>query len=482
MWWVRRPLGIYAATVLFWGLLAGVSLVHEMEILRRQAESSAWDRARMLFDIIETTRLWNARHGGVYVPVTAETLPNPYLEVPDRDFEALGRKFTMVNPAYMTRQVAELVKERQGVTFHITSLKPIRPDNRADPWETAALERFEAGEREVLERVDEPSAYRYMAALQVKEPCLKCHRKQGYNVGDIRGGISVTIPASAILAALGPQKKQALLVYLAIFLVGSLGTIFFLSRLRANWLALEAIHAHQEEVIAARTADLQRSNQELEHFAYVASHDLREPLRMISSYAGLLQKRLGDQLDGDNKEFMGYLTDGATRMQAMITDLLDYSRVDRTRMTFSAVAMDEVLDEALENLQMAVEESGAEITRDPLPKAKGHALLLVRLMQNLVGNAIKYRAPGRPPLVHVAARREGAFWTFSVRDNGIGIPTDSFDRVFQIFQRLHPRSAYPGTGIGLAVCRRIVEHHGGKIWVESKEGEGSTFSFTLPAL
>jgi signal transduction histidine kinase len=477
-------LGIYAATILVWGLLAGVALWHEMEILRRQAESSAWERARMLFDIIETTRLWNARHGGVYVPTTEATPPNPYLDVPDRDFEALGRKFTMVNPAYMTRQVAELVEKRQGVTFNITSLKPIRPDNRADPWETRALERFEAGETEVLEKVDghAPPSYRYMAALQVREPCLKCHRKQGYEVGDIRGGISVTIPAAAILAAMAPQKRQTLLVYLSIFLVGSLGTIFFLTRLRANWLALEAVRARQEEVIAARTAELQRSNQELEHFAYVASHDLREPLRMISSYAGLLQKRLGDRLEGDNKEFMGYLTDGATRLQAMITDLLDYSRVDRTQMSFSAVEMSEVLVEALSNLQIAIEECDAEVTHDAMPRVKGHPLLLVRLLQNLIGNAIKYRAPERRPLVHVSAERKDGFWTFCVRDNGIGIPADSHDRVFQIFQRLHPRSAYPGTGIGLAVCRRIVEHHGGKIWLESKEDEGSTFYFTLPAL
>ncbi|MEO5335931.1 MAG: DUF3365 domain-containing protein [Magnetospirillum sp. WYHS-4] len=482
MWWVQRPLFIYLATSLAWALVVGVSLLHDFGILRRQAMETAGNRSRMLFDMIETTRLWNARHGGVYAVATDETPPNPYLDVPDRDFEALGRRFTLLNPAYMTRQIAELVQKRQDVTFHITSLNPIRPANQADSWETQALRRFDAGEREVLEYLSEqPPVFRYMAALPVREPCLKCHAKQGYKVGDVRGGISVTIPAASILKPMEAQRQQTMVLHLAMFLLASLGTALFVWRQRRHWLALSAAKAEQEAIVAARTAELRRSNQELEHFAYVASHDLREPLRMISSYAALLEKRLGGQLDADGKEFMGYLMDGATRLQAMINDLLEYSRVDRAQVTFVPVALEEALEEALVNLTVAIKEAGARVVHDPLPEVIGYGPLLVRLLQNLIGNAVKYRALDRPPVVRIEAVRDGRFWRVAIRDNGIGIPADAYDRIFQIFQRLHARSAYPGTGIGLAVCRRIVDRHGGRIWVESREGEGSTFFLTLPA-
>jgi PAS domain S-box-containing protein len=235
-----------------------------------------------------------------------------------------------------------------------------------------------------------------------------------------------------------------------------------------------------EAELAERTRELERSNAELQQFAYAASHDLQEPLRTVTSFLQLLQRRHGDALEDGAKEYIRFAVDGAARMHRLITDLLVYSRVTTHGRTFEAVRMDTVLANVLTNLRAAIEEAGAEVTADPLPEVEGDEAQMVSLLQNLVGNAIKYRAPGTAPRVHVGVRRDGARWTFSVRDNGIGIDPKYFERVFVIFQRLHARNEYEGTGIGLAVAKKIVERHGGEIWLESRPGEGSTFYFTLP--
>ena len=224
--------------------------------------------------------------------------------------------------------------------------------------------------------------------------------------------------------------------------------------------------------------DLIRSNLELEQFAYVASHDLQEPLRMVSSYTQLLEKRYKDQLDESAKEFIHFAVDGAVRMQGLINDLLEFSRVTTKGKSFSKVNLTDVLAQARINLQSKITESQTLISVDELPMVKADEGQLVRLFQNLIDNAIKYRAD-RIPVIHISATSEDKFVTISVSDNGIGIDQKFFERIFIIFQRLHSRDQYGGTGIGLAICKRIVERHGGKIWLESTPGEGSTFYFTL---
>jgi signal transduction histidine kinase len=240
-----------------------------------------------------------------------------------------------------------------------------------------------------------------------------------------------------------------------------------------------AVRNEAEEGLAERTRELARSNADLEQFAYVASHDLQEPLRMVGSYMQLIEQRYKDKLDKDAREFIGFAVDGAKRMQGLINDLLAYSRISTKGGAFEPVEGEKVLAAALHNLRFAIEESGACITHDPLPTVRADATQLAQVFQNFIGNAIKFRGD-KPPQIHVGAQQQDGFWQFSVRDNGIGIAPEYFEKIFVLFQRLHGRSAYPGTGIGLAICKKVVERHGGRVWVESAPQGGSCFYFTVP--
>ena len=227
-------------------------------------------------------------------------------------------------------------------------------------------------------------------------------------------------------------------------------------------------------------AQLEESNERLEQFAYAASHDLQEPLRMVSSYLQLIENRYADELDDDGREFIEFAVDGADRMREMIEGLLEYSRVETRGDPLKPLDLDAVLDDVLSDLRIQIEEANAEVTADTLPRVEGDASQLRQVLQNLLSNAITYSGDA-PPRVHVGAERRGDEWVVSVSDEGIGIDPEDQGSVFEVFQRLHSREKHEGTGIGLALCERIVERHGGEIWVESEPGEGSTFSFTLPA-
>jgi PAS domain S-box-containing protein len=227
-------------------------------------------------------------------------------------------------------------------------------------------------------------------------------------------------------------------------------------------------------------AELRRSNEELERFAYVASHDLQEPLRTVSSYVQLLSRRYRDRLDSDATDFIDFAVGGARRMQQLIEDLLAFSRVGTRGAPLVPTDMQAVLEGTLASLHAALEESRATVTADSLPVVVADAGQLAQLLTNLIGNALKFRADA-PPRAHVGAERNGRLWTISVQDNGIGISPEYFERIFVIFQRLHSQEEYAGTGVGLAICKKIVERHGGRIWVESTPGQGARFSFTLPA-
>jgi signal transduction histidine kinase len=246
-----------------------------------------------------------------------------------------------------------------------------------------------------------------------------------------------------------------------------------------------ALNTMSAQLALARTeleqtnADLTRSNRDLEQFAYIASHDLQEPLRAVAGFTTLLQQRYQSQLDEKADSYIGFVVDGVSRMQALINGLLEYSRVHTRGGEPGPIRADQALQEAIANLQIAIERSGATVTATPLPMVQADPTQLTHVFQNLIENGIKFRSD-RPPQIEVGAQSQDGTWLFWVRDNGIGLDPQYADRIFMIFQRLHTRDKYPGTGIGLAICKRIVERHGGKIWVESQPDQGATFYFTLP--
>jgi light-regulated signal transduction histidine kinase (bacteriophytochrome) len=248
----------------------------------------------------------------------------------------------------------------------------------------------------------------------------------------------------------------------------------------AGYLAVALARARAEDALRESAALLERSNKDLEQFAYVASHDLQEPLRQISGFVRLLQRDYAPLFDQNAKEFFDFIQDGARRMQLLINDLLQYSRVGRGKKAFSGVDLNEVYHTARRNLQARIGETQANITVNRLPVVKGNATLLTQVFQNLLANSLKFCGETQP-IVEVGARCQGAEWVVWVKDNGIGFEAEHADNIFMVFQRLHARNAYEGTGIGLAICKRAIEQHGGRIWAESKPDRGATFYFTLPA-
>lgn len=243
---------------------------------------------------------------------------------------------------------------------------------------------------------------------------------------------------------------------------------------------LRKTHEELEKLVARRTAELQQANQDLTQFAYSVSHDLQEPLKMMSSYLQTLAKRIGEQLSSSERTLLDLSLQACQRLQRMIQDLLAYSRAGTRGAYFEPVDTNQIVDEVIQNLQARIEQTGAQITRDQLPEVTADATLLLEVFQNLLSNAIKFHAPHRAPRVHIFCQEKTDSWVFGVQDNGIGIEPENLDRIFIIFERLHPEEQYPGTGIGLAICKRIVERHGGRIWCQSTPGEGSTFYFSLP--
>jgi chemotaxis family two-component system sensor kinase Cph1 len=244
--------------------------------------------------------------------------------------------------------------------------------------------------------------------------------------------------------------------------------------------AIVNIVLRQTEELALLAHDLERSNAELKKFAYIASHDLQEPLNQVANYVQLLEMRYDEQLDRDAKEFIGFAVEGVSLMQTLIDDVLVYSKVDLQGIEWQLTEVETALNLALNNLRGRITETGAVVTSDPMPAIVADSTQLMQLFQNLIGNAIKFRKPDTPPHIHIGMRREEDEWLFWVQDNGIGIDRQFFDRIFVIFQRLHTRDEYPGSGMGLTICKKIVECHRGRIWVESTLGEGTTFYFTIP--
>ena len=631
--------------------LCGLSY-HEISGIRQITQEMAISEIRAYCNKDRALRTWGASHGGVYVPVDERTPVNPYLaHLPERDLiTPSGRELTLMNPAYMMRQVGEDFSSLYGVGARMTSLNPLRPENAPDAWERRSLEEFDHSRRqEKLEftQINGMPYLRLIQAVVVTPDCLSCHGHQGYKEGDIRGGISVSLSMADALALQQKQIFSHLLRAGLIWVTGVAGLLLGGGLLRRrvaerdaaqealersrdrlarkseelekanaallteiaerkkveaeilvseekfrtvadftyDWeywmdpagnflyvspaseritgyrpeefkenpqLFVEIIHPdhkaqlknhfgyisserrvcmlefriitrngrerwightcqpvydHSGEFLGSRASnrditgskwsektlnkfavELAHSNRDLQDFAYMASHDLREPLVLVQAFSERLRARYGENIPEKGLEYIRRIEAATVRMQELISGVLAYSQVAVKAQPFEEIDLGKIVLQVISDLEMRIAETKGQVEIDTLCRIKADPLQIRQLFQNLIANALKYRRPEVPPQVLVSSRiiatpeAEGAmeFCCITVEDNGIGFAAESVDKIFGLFQRLHGRSQYEGTGIGLAVCKRIVERHGGTITAESSPGMGARFIVTLP--
>ena len=474
-----------------WTAMVAASLMWNVHQQRRETVEVARTQARAAYEKDLVYRHWNAGHGGVYVPVTEETQPNPYLsDVPERDITTpSGKRLTLTNPAYMTRQVHKLGRVQYGVRNHITSLRPIRPENAADPWETGALQAFERGETEVssVEKMEGKTYMRLMRPLFTEEACLKCHATHGYKVGDVRGGISVSVPM-APLWAIGRKHILTLsLGHAVLWLLGlggiGAGTRRLRQRVRKRDRVEEAVRAYSErleEMVDERTKDLRDAQEQLvrrEKLAVLGQlaggvgHELRNPLGVISNAVYYLKMVLPDA-DEPIKEYLELISSEVRNSEKIISELLDFSRTRPPER--EEVAVSKLIAQVLkkqpppEKVQVI-----PEIASD-LPAVFVDPRQMGQVLGNLVLNA--YQAMPEGGELILRARVEEGQVALSVADTGCGISRENLEKLFEPLFTTKVR----GIGLGLALSRNLVEANGGSIEVESEVGKGSTFTVLLP--
>ncbi len=608
---IRRVLVLIFAG---WTLVVAASLWWSVKREQNQAERLAVSAARSLFEKDIIYRQWAAGHGGVYVPVTDETPPNPYLdEVSERDVVTpSGRRLTLVNPAYMTRQVHELGRRRYGVVAHITSLKPVNPNNGPDEWERQALQSFEDGVQEAagVQPINGEPYMRLMRPLITDKACLVCHAKHGYEEGDVRGGISVAVSMLPYTSSALNEIELTVLSHVILWLLGAggiaLGGTDINRRAReialaeeatkrseeewattfdamSDWVSLidvetgrilrsnrsgegllglsarqtvgrpcwEVVHgttgplpacplvkmretrkletlelyleeqerwimisvdpvldvrgeivsavhvvrditAHKkaedeirelnaglEDRVRERTSELSTVISELEAFTYSVSHDLRGPLRVIDGFSRIVIDEHADNLDTEAKQYLELVVANVERMGQLVNDLLALSRLGRLALKRHSIEPREIVQEVLEDLHAAREGRDVEIIVGDLPKCSADPLLLRQVYLNLLSNAFKFTRKRESARIEIGSVEEDGVPTYFVMDNGVGFEMLQADKIFGLFQRLHDVGEYEGTGVGLAIVQRVVDRHGGRVWVEAEPDEGATFYFTL---
>lgn len=493
LWWLL----LLAA----WGGVVGSAFyVHSLN-LREQSMTVALEGARHMFQMVVLTRNWNASHGGVYVPITPETPPNPYLEDPQRDVVTTsGLALTKINPAYMTRLIAALAKGQTGAVFRLTSLRPLRPENSADPWERVALETFEHGAREAtaLEPSERGLQLRYMAPLKVQQSCMACHAKQGYHVGDVRGGISVSQPYAPVLQATQAHQNEDTWIYLLIFALVALGGWALLELLRQRWLDLiqkaAALSASQRQLLLAEKMA------SVGQLAAGMAHEINNPVGFITSNLATLKgytdqllalaarSRAGlateadfvhadfDFIQADVADLFKESEDGLVRVKTLVSQLRAVAPVDTQ--TSQWLDLNAVLEHTLTLHRPQLGEH-TEVVWElaPLPRIPGVAAHLSQVAGVLLQNAARaLSAPGRITLRSGCDAQEA--W-FEVSDTGCGMPPELVPHIFEPF--FTTRAVGQGSGLGLSQAYELVRAHGGRIEVRhSQPGQGSTLRVTLP--
>lgn len=468
----------------------------------KDARKAAKIENRSTFNKDLAYRRWAAERGGVYVPATDKTPPNPHLShVPERDITTpSGRQLTLVNPAYMTRQVHEIGAGHYHVQGHITSLNPIRPENAPDKWETAALEAIARGEvREVsmIAAMNGEAYMRLMQPLLVEKGCLKCHAAQGYKVGDIRGGISMSTPMKPHLAIARSSVMTLAVIHSAFWLAGLGGISFGGWKFKGQLIKCQKAEEERERLLKI----LAYKNEELESIMYVSAHDFRTPIINIMGYSSELTedcKRLKAMLkelkisaetepsffrilDDNIPMSLKYISSSAVKVGILQKGLLAVCRVGREELNVETVDMNGLIAEIIINMQYQIKESKAAVNVSYLPPCQGDKEKLSQVFTNLLDNAIKYLDPNKAVQINVSGKADKETCVYCVEDNGIGIDPRYHDKIFEIFHQLDPAGAVEGQGLGLTIVRRIIQRQGGRVSVKSEVGKGSKFFIELPS-
>ncbi len=460
-------------SVIFWVILTALSYLWNSSVAKKNQEEIAHAGARSFFRQVVLTRSWNASHGGVYVQVGENMKPNKYLEDSKRDISTLdGLELTKINPAFMTRQISEIAKKEGGVQFHITSLKPIRPENKATDWETEKLEKFETGLSDWGEFVDAGSTrhYRFIAPLYTEQRCMKCHEKQGYKVGDIRGGVSITVPFPR-----ASINVDLLTTHTFAGLLGAAFLIFFgISMDKSRRKLIEAKdRAEKATVIKSE-------------FLANMSHEIRTPLNGVM---GMIDILLDTKLTPEQRDFAGSVNSSADSLLMIINDILDFSKMEAGKLNFETIDFDlrVTIEDLSDIIAIKAYEKGLEyscVINDNVPTLlKGDPGRLRQILNNLAGNAIKFVEKGEVA-IRISLKKESdtnARLFFEVIDTGIGIRKNQKNKLFKTFSQADPSTTrkYGGTGLGLVISKQLAKLMGGQIGVESEDGKGSTFWFTV---
>ncbi len=477
--------------VIIWVMVITISFSWNYYIIRSGTLELVMNKAHSFFSQIVVTRAWNSSHGGIYVPVTVKTQPNPYLSDSLRDVVTIdGLKLTKINPAFMTRQIAEINNVENELRFHITSLNPIRPGNIADQWENKVLKGFERNKDEILELVqnDSVSEYRYMAPLITAKSCLKCHAVQGYEEGDIRGGISISFPSALYTNSQESQTFYLLTAHLLILILGLAGlakyyktTSHYFSVIKIKNDELET----ERNLLRQANLDLSRLVAEKDKFFSILAHDLRNP---FNGFLGLTEVMADDLPDMTRDEIHGMalsLKKSAINVFGLLENLLDWSRMEQGLIPFNPAEIQilPIIEESIVPAMEVAKNKEIGITYD-IPSdlvVFADPNFIQAIVRNLVMNAVKFTPRGG--LVTISAKPTAhRFIEIAIQDSGIGMSEDMVDNLFHFDGQTNRKgtAGEPSSGLGLLICKDFIEKHHGKMSVESKEGLGSTFYFTLP--